>query len=144
MPKALSLPYNQASSLLTIMTMAKLGGVRNIQRARVLKLLRAELELFETERKRLLMEEHAVLDEKGNPAETQGGITIKDGKAWTAAYAVLLKSAPIVLEVEKDVDKGWAKLVNEVMTTEMCPELSGEPALHFQEILDAVNTAIGV
>ncbi len=139
--KTLTLKYNQAASLLAIMTTVKLGGVRNIQRGRCLRLLKGEIELFEAERVRLLTEEHCVMGDDGKPEEVEGGYKIKNAKAWNDAFKSLLNDSPCALTIATEADKGWLKLCKEVMTTKLCPELSGEPAMDFDDILIAIEAA---
>ncbi len=139
--KTLTLSFTQASSLLTIMTAVKLGGVRNIQRGRCLRLLKAEIELFDTERMRMLTEEHAILGEDGKPEEIEGGYKIKNAKKWNDAFVALIKDSPLKLNMATDADKGWLKLCKEIMTTKLCPEIDGQPAMDFDDILIAIEAA---
>jgi hypothetical protein len=139
--KTLTLKYNEAVALMTIMTSAKLSGVRNIQRGRCLRLLKTECKDFEEERQRLLTEEHCELGEDGKPIEVNGNLTLKNGKAWNDAYENLVESSPITLPIATDTDKGWLKLCKEVMTTKLCPEIDGAAAMDFEDVLDAINLA---
>ncbi len=140
--KTLVLKNSEASALITIMATVKLSGVRNITRGRCLRMLKAETELFEVERQRLLKEEHANLDEDGNVIEIGGGVSLKSLKGWTEAIKKLNDEALIKIPVATDVDKAWVKLAKEVMTTKLCPELDGQAAMDFEDVLDAINLAI--
>ncbi len=143
-PRNLVLRYDEAQALISILSLVDIGGVRNIQRCRCIRILKDECELFETTRQKMLVDDHAEKDpETGKLVEVGGGVAIKSKTEWDKALKELIKTAPLTIGIVTDADKSWLGFVHEVLTTKLCPKISGEATLCFDNVLDAVNDARG-
>ncbi len=136
---SLTLKFPLAVTLYQILQKADLGGVRVMQRGRCLRHLKAEIESFEAERKKLMLDSHVQKDAEGKPLVTaEGNYVFKDMPAWIKAVMSLVDSDPLVIDIQTDADKGWVKLCKEVLNSDMCPKVSGEDGANALDIYDAL------
>ncbi len=133
------LSLTAAQTLQEILLKVQARGLHNLHRATLLHALQGPLKIFEEARNGLISE-YALKDEKGEPTVApNGGVVVRDVRAFQAAVDQLAAAQMIELDPAKDTNlRDGLRFAKMVVSTDVCPALDGKEAFNFKAVYDVL------